>query len=85
MIGICGICRYAEPDTDGFVHCTNALSWFAHKLMPIEEGCTKWRLEDQEPPAAYLEAEAREPGGESDSERETRVLTERGGRVGGTW
>lgn len=38
-----------------------------------------------EPTAAWLEAQSREAGGESEAEREARLLTERGGRVGGTW
>lgn len=40
---------------------------------------------DREPPSDVLEQASREPGGESDGEREIRLLTERGGRVGGTW
>lgn len=89
----CGNCAHANHE-DGYKHpdpnvavvfCTNRRSFHCGRAMAGSSCCAWWTEPDDEPPSDVLEQASREPGGESDGEREIRLLTERGGRVGGTW
>jgi hypothetical protein len=80
----CGNCHYANTDyaEAGYGFCTNAKSWFAHKLMPATEGCTQWTEPDEEPREqadGYSSFDGCREGASWPAERDRRLKGETGG------